>query len=539
MIEDSGYLLPADFEDSLKEMGADWARYDAVTIPAPSASIPVNNGGARSLQKVLELVRQIEALQEEKGTAKWFEDPYPIDSLPKHREFFRAGKDYPERLFMAGNRVGKSLAGAFEITCHLTGEYPVWWNGRVFDHPIDAWAVGKDARAVRDTIQRELLGAFGEWGTGMIPAHRLGKAYSLQGTPQAFDLVKIKHKSGGWSQLGFKNYQQDVGSFMGTSRHVVWLDEECPLEIYNECNVRTATVDGIMLVTFTPLDGLTPMVVNFCKRADFLVGSKPIVAVDTTDGEEFDNPDYDFLVGRSTPKAVIQAGWNDAPWISDEMKARLLEDTPIHLRKARSEGQPAMGAGNVYSTPVEEVLVEPFAIPESWPRMYALDVGWNRTAAVWAALDPATDTIYLYDEHYRGQEQPPFHAYSIQTRGDWVPGVIDPAARGRGQADGKKMIRTYKDLGLTLFEAKNELESGILSVGNRLAHGKLKVFKTLINWQKEYMLYRRDKHGKPLQENDHLMDTTRYIINNPNRMMSRSENLSITGVKYNAKRYDV
>lgn len=529
--------LPTEFEESLKTLEP-MDEWDMESLSA-HGTIDVKKQDARSIQKVLELVRQIEEMQEVQGTAKWFEDPYPIDSLPKHREFFRCGKEYPERLFMAGNRVGKTIAGAYELTCHLTGEYPVWWNGRVFDTPINAWAVGKDARSVRDTIQSELLGSVGEWGTGMIPAHTLGKAFALQGTPQAIDIVKIKHKTGGWSQLGFKNYQQDIGSFMGTSRHVVWCDEEVPLDIYNECNVRTATVDGIMLVTFTPLDGLTPMVVNFCKRADFLVGAKPIVAVDVTDEDEADYSEYDFIVGRETPKAVIQAGWNDAAWIPDEMKRRLLEDSPVHLRKARSEGLPAMGSGNVYSTPVEDILVAPFAIPDSWPRMYALDVGWNRTAVVWGALDPATDTIYLYDEHYRGKEEPPHHAYAIRSRGEWIPGVIDPAARGRSQVDGKQLKRNYVDLGLTLFEAKNELESGILATQQRLSFSKLRVFSTLINWQKEYMLYRRDKHGKPLQENDHLMDGTRYIVINMNRMMSKSENMQFKGVKHVAKRYDI
>lgn len=525
--------LPDEFVQSLS--GLVEASEDDFVSSLPTINFGSNNH--QNLQKVLELVRQIETLERERGTAKWFEDPYPISSLPKHAAFFKAGADYPERLFMAGNRVGKSLAGAYELACHLTGNYPSWWNGRVFDHPIEAWAVGKDAKAVRDTAQKELIGTIGEYGTGMIPAHALGKFYALQGTPQAIDIIKIKHKSGGWSQLGFKNYQQDIGSFMGVSRHAVWLDEECPIEIYNECNIRTATVDGIMLVTFTPLDGLTPMVVNFCKRADFLVGAKPIVAVDITD----DNGDEEaeFLVGMDTPKAVIQAGWNDAPWLSDSMKQRLLEDTPVHLRKARSEGLPAMGSGNVYNTPIEDVLVDPFEIPSSWPRMYALDVGWNRTAAIWGALDPNTDTVYLYDEHYRGQEQPAFHAMAIKGRGDWIHGVIDPAARGRGQADGNRLIINYKEQGLTLFPAKNELESGVQAVSQRLAFGKLKVFKTLINTQKEYLLYRRDKNGRIIPNHDHALDCVRYIILNMHRFMNSSKNSGITGVKYVPKRYDV
>lgn len=501
-------------------------------------TIQIARGEQQNLAKILDLVHRLEEQEKQKGQYKWFEDPYPIDSLPKHKAFFEAGKTYPERLFMGGNRVGKTLVGAYELTCHLTGEYPFWWKGITFDGPIDAWAVGKDARAVRDTIQKELLGPIGEWGTGMLPAHTLGKAFALQGTPQAIDIVKVKHKSGGWSQLGFKNYQQDIGSFMGTSRHCVWLDEECPLEIYNECNVRTATVNGIMMVTFTPLDGLTSMVINFCKRADFLVGAKPIVAVDVEDPDE-DGTESEYLVGRDTPKAVIQAGWNDAPWLSVEMKQRLLDDSPEHLRKARSEGLPAMGSGNVYSTPIEDVLIEPFAIPSNWPRMYGLDVGWNRTAAVWAALDPVTDTLYVYDEHYRGKEQPPFHAYAIRSRGEWIHGVIDPAARGRGQSDGNQLIRNYKDLGLTLYPAKNDLESGVQAVSQRLSFGKIKIFKTLVNLQKEYMLYKRDKHGRIKPENDHALDCLRYIVLNMNRMISATENTKMTGVRYEPRKYDI
>lgn len=496
---------------------------------------------ARSLQQLLDMIHQMEEMESRSGMSKWFgeDSQYPIDSLPKHKAFFEAGKNYPERLFMAGNRVGKSIAGCYELACHLTGNYPSWWNGRTFDHPVETWAVGKDARAVRDTAQRELLGPIGEWGTGMLPAHTLGKFFALQGTPQAIDVIQVRHKSGGWSRLGFKNYQQDIGSFMGTTRHAIWLDEECPLDIYNECNVRTATVNGIMLVTFTPLDGLTPMVVNFCKRADFLVGAKPIVAVENGT-EDLGIDEGEYAVGRNTPKAVIQAGWNDAAWLSPEMKARLLEDTPVFLRKARSEGLPAMGSGSVYSTQVEDIVVEPIVIPESWPRMYALDVGWNRTAAIWAALDPVTDTLYFYDEHYVGQELPSYHAYCIRSRGEWLHGVIDPASRGRSPTDGAKLKQSYKDLGLTLYDAKNEVESGILNLSQRFQTGKAKVFKTLINFQKEYMLYRRDKNGKIVKENDHLMDTARYIVNNMNRMVSPSENRNLTkGMRYAPPKYTV
>jgi Terminase RNaseH-like domain len=102
-----------------------------------------------------------------------------------------------------------------------------------------------------------------------------------------------------------------------------------------------------------------------------------------------------------------------------------------------------------------------------------------------------------------------------------MEGVIDPAARGRSQIDGTRLIEVYRDLGLRLYPAKNEVEGGIQAVQNALATGKLKIFNTLQNIQKEYTLYRRDLNGKIIKENDHLMDCMRYLINNPNRYISK------------------
>jgi|SRR5712692_6569900 len=68
--------------------------------------------------------------------------PYRRALYPKHMAFLRAGRDHRERLFLAANRIGKSDLGAFEVACHLTGEYPKWWEGRVFTRPVRAWAAG-------------------------------------------------------------------------------------------------------------------------------------------------------------------------------------------------------------------------------------------------------------------------------------------------------------------------------------------------------------------------------------------------------------
>ena len=125
-------------------------------------------------------------------------------------------------------------------------------------------------------------------------------------------------------------------------------------------------------------------------------------------------------------------------------------------------------------------------------------------------MNRETDTLYCYAEHYRGEAEAVIHAEAIRARGKWIPGAIDPSARGRSQVDGRALIQMYRDLGLDLIEADNAVESGIYQLLMRMTTGRFKVFRSLQNWLGEFRLYRRDEKGKIIKENDHLMDATRY-----------------------------
>lgn len=210
-------------------------------------------------------------------------------------------------------------------------------------------------------------------------------------------------------------------------------------------------------------------------------------------------------------KYVGTCTWNDVPHLSEKAKEELWNSIPVFQRDARSKGIPQLGSGAVYPVPEADIVCDPIELPAWYRHVYALDVGWNRTAALWGALDPETDVLYIYAEYYRGQAEPAVHAAAIKARGDWVPGVIDPASRGRSQHDGEALFDAYKGLGLTLAPANNAVEAGIYEVWTRLSTGRLKVFKICQNLLAEYRIYRRDEKGKIVKENDHLLDGLRYM----------------------------
>lgn len=155
------------------------------------------------------------------------------------------------------------MAGAYELTLHLTGSYPEWWEGKQFAKPIRAVAASDTGKTTREVVQQELLGQPGSFGTGMIPYDLLERSTMRGGVTDAVDTCYVKHCTGGYSTLIFKSYEQKRESFQGLNLEYAWLDEECPDSIYDECLTRTATTDGILALTFTPLQGLTPLILRF------------------------------------------------------------------------------------------------------------------------------------------------------------------------------------------------------------------------------------------------------------------------------------
>jgi phage terminase large subunit-like protein len=232
------------------------------------------------------------ARREDYKFARYFPDAGPLrrELYVPHAQYWAAGLQHRERVFLAANRIGKTDCVAFEDTCHLTGRYPPWWPGRRFPKPVRMWAAGDTMQTTRDIVQVALMGPHdgvprAAW-SGMIPArfvhHTTRRAGSVA---NCLEYVYVKHfqpdpdrpgrfKQDGLSCCQFKSYDQGQRTFQGTEQEIVWLDEEPPesveeqtADIYTECLLRLMTTDGMLQATFTPLRGLTRFVEQYLRSA--------------------------------------------------------------------------------------------------------------------------------------------------------------------------------------------------------------------------------------------------------------------------------
>jgi phage terminase large subunit-like protein len=424
----------------------------------------------------------------------------------KQMEFHSAGSilGVRERLLAAGNQLGKTLSAGAETAMHLTGMYPDDWKGKKFHAPTAGWAASVTGQVTRDAAQRILMGPPGQWGTGMIPADRIVEyKRAPHGVPDALESVTVRHNSGGLSRLTFKSYDQGREKFQGDTLDFVWLDEEpSDYDLYIEALTRTNATKGILYMTFTPLLGMTSVV----KR---------------------------FLTEKAPGTHVTSMTIYDADHYTDEERAAIIAAYPEHTRKARAEGIPMLGSGAVFPIAEEMITVEPFRIPEWWPRLVGVDFGWNHNfAAAWIALDPDTDTIYVYDCYTVRENTPIQHSIVITAKGKWIPVAWPADGLQHDKGSGVALHTQYKSAGVNMLGQKatfpdgsNSVEAGLLEMLDRMQTGRLKVFRHLTEWFNEFRIYHR-KDGKLVKMDDDAISATRYAV-----MMKRyAKGLDVSGI---------
>lgn len=420
------------------------------------------------------------------------------EPYPKQREFHDAGRAYRERLLLAGNQLGKTIAAGAEVAMHLTGRYPDWWAGRVFESPVHFWASGVTGESTRDNPQRILYGPLSQPGTGMIPQNAIADAAPRRGLADALDTMLVRWGGGGdvqagQSQLNFKSNDQGREKWQGPTLHGVWMDEEHDEDVYNEARTRTNVHMGLVMTTFTPLKGMTTVVKRFL---------------------------LDDIADAHVTKMTI----DDALHYTPEQRALVIAGYAKHERDARARGIPIMGSGRVFPVDEDEIKVAAFPIPPHWAQIGGLDFGWDHpSAGVKLAWDRDLDVLYVTAAHRQREQTPAMFAGTIKPWGgtataQWLPWAWPHDGLQHDKGSGEQLAKQYAAQGLKMLpiraqfeDGSNGVEAGVAEMLDRMQTGRLKVFSHLVEWLEELSLYHR-KDGLIVKKGDDLLSATRYAM---------------------------
>lgn len=411
----------------------------------------------------------------------------------KQTEFHLAGKSYRERLLMAGNQLGKTLCAGVEVAMHVTGRYPDWWDGWVINKPNRWWVSGVTGESTRDNPQRMLYGPYSDPGTGMVPFDAIKDKTTKRGMAESLDQLVIRYGGGGDIQagesiIGFKSYDQGREKWQGPTLDGVWFDEEPPEDIYTEGMTRTNVALGPVMLTFTPLLGMS----NVVKR---------------------------FLIDKIPGTNVTQMTIEDAEHYTPEQRAAIISSYPSHEREARAKGIPTMGSGRVFPIAEEYIKCQSFDIPAHWPQICGIDFGWDHpSAAVRMAWDRDNDVLYVIACYRHREQTPTMFSPSVKPWGNWLRWSWPHDGLQHGKDSGVQIALQYKEQGLNMLperatfeDGSSGLEAGVMEMLDRFQTGRLKVFSHLNDWFEEFRLYHR-KDGLIVKVNDDLISATRYAM---------------------------
>lgn len=452
-----------------------------------SSSPPLSLPPDLSLPLLVSILEREQDYRKSTNKLKFYR-PYP-----KQAEFHAAGAHYRERLLMAGNQLGKTLSAGAEVSIHATGRYPDWWEGKVFTKPGAMWVSGVTGESTRDNPQRILYGPLGAPGTGMVPKDAIKDHSTRRGLADALDTLVVRWGGGadvqqGETQIGFKSYDQGREKWQGPTLLLVWFDEEPPADIHSEGVTRTSVGLGPIMLTFTPLLGMSAVV----RR---------------------------YLLDKPQGTHVTQMTIEDAEHFTPGERQAVIASYPAHEREARAKGVPTMGSGRVFPIEEEFIKVQAFPIPAHWPQLAGIDFGWDHpSAGARLAWDRDSDILYVTQAHRAREQTPVMFAGAVKGWGNWLKWAWPHDGLQHDKGSGEQLAMQYKAQGLTMLPERATfedgtfgLEAGISEMLDRMQTGRLKVFSHLNDWFEEFRLYHR-KDGLIVKLNDDLMSATRYAM---------------------------
>lgn len=386
-------------------------------------------------------------------------------------------------LYYWGNGAWKTFIGAY--ICVLLA---LWHDGGKFNLPFiwskkDIWIVTKSWSNVKSTIDRYLL-----WKKSpcKIPDMFIQKANYDNGI-----LKSIFLKNG--CKMWINTYDQGEDNLQGWEPDFIWLDEEPTKEaVWDELLARTRWRSAEMLITMTPLSGLTPIYRYFFEQKSEEVRSKMKIYKVSA----LDNPHTD---------KTLTKGFS-------EEKYRL-----------RVEGSFENPTWLVYN----EFYASKHVVPHFDPKLMGevkyyrgIDFGTSHpTAVVFLAVDE-DDNIYVFDEIRESDMLLSQLVKLIDNSSRWYNFeyfVRDSAAKREGLELKALWINTIPaDKKSKGANDMSNRRTWILQINDAFAQGKLLISdrcrKLIRELETHYYKEGWKKDWEVEKENDDLIDALRYTI---------------------------
>ena len=401
--------------------------------------------------------------------------------------------DVKSKLYIGGNRSGKTTGGIIEDLWWATGRHPY--------RPVPSGGVRGRIVSVDfvNGIEKNIIPQLKQWcPVGDLRGGSWETAYDK-------GLRTLHFKNGSFIEL--MSYDQDLDKFSGTSRHFVHFDEEPPEDIYTENLARLVDTHGSFWITMTPIEGMTWIYETLYEPAT--LGSEEVF--------------------------VVEVSMTDNPYLNREAVEAFLSKLTPDERTAREHGRFVQLGGLIYKDfNVERHVVEPFSPPADWLVVASLDHGYNNpTAWLWHAVSQ-DGTVVTFHEHYMSGWTIELHAQEVhrvnalyRREPDFYIG--DPSIAQSNAVSGTSIHTEYVTRGLPIVLGTNDVKAGINRVARYLkvrgdGNPNWVITNNCVETVKEMRRYRWKTYAskrianahnlqeEPHKKNDHCMDSLRYFF---------------------------
>lgn len=449
-------------------------------------------------QKALTNGEALEALAEKLRAQAGAPNIFAYEPHEKQRVFHCSS--CKKKLYIGGNRSGKTVGGIVEDIWWLIGKHPF---RKTPSGPVRGRVVSVD---FVNGIEKIILPMFKQW----LPA-----SYLINGSwEDSYDKLLRTLTLANGSFVEFMSYDQDLDKFAGTSRHFIHFDEEPPKDIFTECTARLVDTGGSYWITMTPVEGMTWVFDDLYEPG--LDGTKDV--------------------------DVVEVSMTDNPHLDLEAIADFLDGLDADERKAREHGQFVQLGGLIYKTfkakPVSEgghLIESGWLPPREWLVAASLDHGFNApTAWLWHAISPDGE-IVTFHEHYLAGATVDVHAAAVRKYNTTVlrrePDyyIGDPSIVNREPLSGSSVHLEYIKFGIPITLGNNDVRAGINRVARYLKlrpNGKPNwvITENCVNLIKEMRRYRwatfaskkianqNNVKDEPHKKDDHACDSARYFF---------------------------